>query len=86
MTYGLVLGSGSGDGALRTAITGVCGVTNGDLICGGCSGRLRVGRGKGWENESCELGMHLEALLSESGDGPSECGLGVSEVLICDDQ
>jgi hypothetical protein len=84
--HGLVLGSGGRNGALRTPVAGVSRVLDSDLVRSWRSGGLGVGRGKGRENESYELRMHLEALLSESGDGSSEWCLRVSEVLICDDQ
>jgi hypothetical protein len=70
-TYGAVLGGGGGDGALRTAVARVGGVTDGDLVGGGRRS-LGVGSGQDRENKGSELGMHFEELMSESGGRPSE--------------
>jgi hypothetical protein len=60
-TYGLVLGGGGGDGTLRTSVTRVGGVADGDLVCWWCnSSRLRVSRGECREGKDGELGVHLE--------------------------
>jgi hypothetical protein len=74
-THGAVLGGGSGDGALRAAVAGVSGVTDGDLV-GGWRRSLGVGSGQNWQNKSSEFGMHLEELMSESGGRPSEWWIG----------
>jgi len=61
-TYGLVLGGRGGDGALRTAVAGVSGVNDGDLVNAWCGG-LGVGRGEDREEEGSDLGMHFEDVM-----------------------
>lgn len=89
ITYGLVVGSRRGNGALRAAIARVGGVDDGNLVDSG-SGGLGIGRGEDRKEEGSDLGMHFGVLFSDSGSEPSgwwlmKCWEGML-VLICDDQ
>ena len=61
-TYGLVFGGRGGDGALRTAVAGVGGVNDGDLVNAWCGG-LGVGRSEDREEEGSDLGMHFGGVM-----------------------
>ena len=47
---------------MRTAVAGVSGVNDGDLVNAWCGG-LGVGRGEDREEEGSDLGMHFEDVM-----------------------
>jgi hypothetical protein len=58
--YGLILGCGGRDGALRATVAGVGGINDCDLVNARCRS-LGIGGGEDREKEGSDLGMHFES-------------------------